>query len=386
MLKFLNKITTVGLRAAEGFQELKIGINAAHLNEQPTGIGVFTREVSRAMFNLHPEMVVFTSQTALDIPVRNLFSVPDSIKGSTRLINNLLRAAYLNSLLPLYGKKQKIDILYCPILEFPLVPAVPLVVTVHDLQPVAYPAQFGLSAYYFRLSLRLLGRIATRVTVVSEFVRKELLAATALPPDMVDVIYNGYDKKLFRPQDPGMRKEFLEKYSIQDDYILYVGNLFGYKNVRTLINAFLAIKDRLRHCLVIVGRRDCADSTLPHDDRILFMDYVPAGDLPKFYSYADLLVHPSLSEGFGFTPLEAMACGTPVLSSNRASLPEVVGDAGLLFDPLDEETLGTLILEVAGNSNLKKELIEKGFRQAGKFSWEETAAGLVSCCGRALTG
>ena len=110
-----------------------------------------------------------------------------------------------------------------------------------------------------------------------------------------------------------------------------MGNLFPYKNIRALAEAFLKIKDRIDHCLVIVGRKEFAAGQLITDERILYMDYVPDEDLPRFYSYADLLVHPSLSEGFGLTPLEAMACGTPVVSSNAGALPEVVGDAGMSF-------------------------------------------------------
>ncbi|MBI5100514.1 MAG: glycosyltransferase family 4 protein [Nitrospirae bacterium] len=363
---------------------MKIGINAAHLNETPTGIGVFTREVSEALLRQHKDIEIFTSLPPASFPDGQVSKVPEIIQGSTAFLQNLCRFLYLNLVLPGKGNKDKIDLLYCPMLEFPYAPMSRLVVTVHDLHPLLFPAQFGHSARYFKLSLRLLKKAASRVTVVSHFVKKELLNATDLEEDKIDVIPNGYDKTLFRPQALSAKQAFMERYSLKGNYILFVGNLFPYKNVRTLTEAFLRVKDRLDHELVIVGRKDLGGETLPLDDRILYMDYVPYHDLPGFYSYADLLVHPSLAEGFGFTPLEAMACGTPVLSSNRASLPEVVGEAGILFDPLDGASLGSLMVDVLGNKTLLRELGDKGTRQAEKFSWDRTASGLMKTFEKAM--
>ena len=181
------------------------------------------------------------------------------------------------------------------------------------------------------------------------------------------------------------RRDFLQRHSIEGPYILFVGNLFPYKNVKILIDAFLSIKDRIDHRLVIVGRREFSELALPVHERILYLGYIGQEDLPKIYCYADLLVHPSLSEGFGFTLLEAMACGTPVLASNRASMPEIVGDAGLLFDPTDCGELSSLLLSVLSRKALREELSEKGLRQAARFSWEEAAAGLLASCERAPT-
>ena len=365
---------------------MKIGINATHLNEEPTGIGVVTREVARNLYRLHRNVLTFTSLPGNSLAAGPVFRVPASTRGSKKLKNNLLRAVYLNTVLPLQARRSRIDVLYCPILEFPRFPLSPLVVTVHDLQPLAYPSQFGLSVHYFRYCLNRLSRVAARVTVVSGFVRKELLAATDLREELIDVIPNGYDAALFRPQDPALRDAFLSKYSLGGRYILYVGTLFPYKNVGLLADAFLGIADRLDHRLVIVGRRSPGDEILPRSDRIRYMDYVAHGDLPKFYAYADMLVHPSLSEGFGLTPLEAMACGTPVLASCRASLPEVVGDAGILFDPTDAGELGSLILKVASDKSLRAGMRERGLKRAGDFSWEKMAAGILESCRKAARG
>jgi glycosyltransferase involved in cell wall biosynthesis len=275
-------------------------------------------------------------------------------------------------------------VLFCPITEYPFLPLVPLVVHVHDLQPVKFAPQFKRAAVHFRISLNLLKNIARRVTVSSLAVKKDLLSATDLREDVIDVVPLAYNRELFFPRGPEGRAAFMSRHSLTRPYLLTVGNLFPYKNLDLLIEAFLKIQDAIPHLLVIVGRKEFASHEWASGERVLFTDYIPDAELPDFYSYADLLVHPSLSEGFGLTPLEAMACGTPVLSSSAASLPEVVGDAGLLFDPRDARALAELIVGVLHDGRLRAELSRKGLERAKIFSWEKTASGIIGACRRAL--
>jgi glycosyltransferase involved in cell wall biosynthesis len=363
---------------------VKIGINATFLHDKPTGLGVFTHEVSRALSGAKAAVLVFSPLSLEGIPDDSLFRVPYAIRGSMRFRHNLCRALYLNTILPARCRQRNVDALFCPMMEFPFVPGVPLVVHVHDLHPIQFASQFGRAAVFMRFSLRLMEKSVKRVTVSSDYVKKELLKATSLREGKIDVVPLAYNRTLFQPGGQEEKNDFLRKYSLQGKYILFVGNLFPYKNITTLVEAFFRIRDRISHCLVIVGRKEFFSGPLPQDERIRYMDYVPDEDLPRFYSFADMLVHPSLSEGFGLTPLEAMACGTPVLSSNRGSLPEVVGDAGILFDPLDGPALSELLLSVLRNEALRRELIEKGFRKAEQFSWDKTAAGILSSCEMAL--
>ncbi len=365
---------------------MKIGINATFLNEKPTGVGVFTREVSARLCALNKGTLVFTSvslNTAQEIQIRK---TPIRIRGSLKLSNNLSRLIYNNTVLPAMVKKHAINPLYCPIMEFPFVPLSPLIVTVHDLHPVYFEKQFGLAGSYFKLSLKLLSRFARRVIVPSNFVKRELLKAVKIRSDIIDVIPNGYDSTLFKPQSNELKQSFLETYGIRWPFILFVGSLFPYKNVKTLLKAFLDIKGRIPHSLIVIGRKELSPESLQEDERIIYLNYVRAEEIPKFYSYADLLVHPSLTEGFGMTVLEAMACGTPVISSNGGALPEVVGDGGILFDPTDSRALREKILQVIKNEGLRKELIEKGFRQVKRFSWDSTAEGILQTCEKALSG
>jgi glycosyltransferase involved in cell wall biosynthesis len=237
-----------------------------------------------------------------------------------------------------------------------------------------------------KVSLKLLERTAKRVIVSSDFIRKEVVMATNIREGMIDVVPLAYSDTLFTPMPGERRRDFLDKYHLKGKYLLFVGTLFPYKNLKTLTDAFLRIKNQIPHSLVIVGRKQSSAGPLARDERIVYVDYVPAEDLPLFYSYADMFIYPSLREGFGIPPLEAMACGTPVISSNGGSLPEVVGDAGLLFDPGDSEVLGGLILKVVHDERLRDGLIDKGFRNVKKFSWERTAEGIIRSCERAVEG
>lgn len=366
----------------KGNGEMRIGINATFLNEKPTGVGILTREVSR-IISLHKEMLMFTPVDQDDLPSGSVIKAPGGMKGSARLSNSLYRFAYINTILPVLCRLRGVNVLYCPILEFPFTPLTPLVVHLHDLHFVHFASDFGLAAPRMKFSLKLLGRIATRVIVSSEFVKKEVVAATNVGEAMIDVVPLAYSDSLFTTMPGEGKRAFFDKYRLKANYLLFVGTLFPYKNLKTLTDAFLRIKSQIPHSLVIVGRKQFSAGSLASDERIVYVDYVPAEDLPLFYSYADMFIYPSLSEGFGIPPLEAMACGAPVISSNGGSLPEVVGDAGLLFDPEDSGALGTLILKVVNDEKLRKDLIAKGFRNVKKFSWQRTAEGIIKSCERA---
>jgi glycosyltransferase involved in cell wall biosynthesis len=362
---------------------LKIGINATFLNEKPTGVGVFTREVSIRLCALNKNTCVFTS-VSLETSKECIKKTPVFIRGSLKITNNLNRFIYINTILPFIARKSGIDVLFCPIMEYPFISSSHLIVTVHDLHPVYFPEQFGLSSDYFKISLRLLPRLAHRVIVPSNFVKKELLKVLDINSESIDVIPLGYNAAIFNPQSDEMRLEFLKSYGIKGPFILFVGSLFPYKNIKVILKAFMDIKGKIPHSLIIIGRKELSLEPFQENERVRYLDYVGNYELPKFYSYADLLVHPSLTEGFGMTILEAMACGTPVISSKGGSLPEVVGDAGILFDPEDSNKLSELILTVINNEGLRKDMIEKGFRNVKKFSWDITAEGILKSCENAL--
>ena len=232
---------------------MKIAINATFLNERPTGAANFTIEIARIFSRTHKEIILFSSVALNDVTRDCIVKVPDRMRGSRRVSNNLYRFLYLNTMLPLLCRLKRADLLYCPIMEFPFVPLLPLVVHIHDLHFIHFPAEFGLAAPRMKFSLRLLSRIAKRVIVPSEFVRGELLRFTDIEEGIVDVVPLACDDKVFRPMPIEKKSEFLAKYSLPENYILFVGSLFPYKNLKTLVEAFSNIGDRIPHSLLIVG-------------------------------------------------------------------------------------------------------------------------------------
>lgn len=363
---------------------MKIGINATFLNDKPTGAAVYAKEVSCILAERHKDILFFSPVAYDDIPLEYICKTPDALKGSPDLSNSLYRAFYINTVLPVMCKLKHIDILYCPILEFPFIPLIPSVVHIHDLHFIHFSAQFGLAALRMKLSLKLVNNTVRRVIVSSEFVKRELIKKAVIEESRIDVVPLAYNSAVFRPVPAEMKERFLHKYNIKGNYILFVGSLFPYKNLKTLMAAFLKIKHKIPQFLVVAGRREFSADPLIGDERVLYLDYVAAEDLPFLYSYADLFVYPSLMEGFGIPPLEAMACGSPVISSNGGSLPEVVGNAGMLFDPMDADYLSRLIEELADNEAHRKELAERGFENIKRFSWEKTAEGILRSCEKAI--
>jgi len=358
---------------------MKIAINATFLNNQPTGVGNFTYEISKAITALHQETIIFSSVIINGASPKLQKLTNLKIQGSSKIKNNLLRLFYINTLLLLRCIKEKIDILYCPIMEFPFIRTMPTIVHIHDLHPIYFPSQFKLAAKRFKISLKLIKAIDW-IIVPSEYTKRELLRYVKIKENKIDVVFNAYNNKLFNPQPESMKKEFFFKYPIGRKYILFVGSLFEYKNVKALINSFNMIKNIIPHNLVIVGRKDTSLEPLQNDKRIFYMDYVPLEDLPKFYSFADLFVYPSLSEGFGIAPLEAMACGTPVIASNKASLPEVIGDAAVLIEPSNVNKLSETIVTILKSQQLRNELRDKGLRHVKNFSWNKTANRILQIC------
>jgi glycosyltransferase involved in cell wall biosynthesis len=366
--------------------EMKIGVNAAFLNEKPTGVGVFTREVTARLCKIRENTLVFASVPSGTVRKIQKIETPPGIRGSIRLSHNIMRFLYTNTMMPAIIKKHDMKVLFCPIPEFPFFGRHHLVVTVHDLHPVYFPRQFGLSAIHYKIALKLLSRHNNRVIVPSDFVRKELLRLTKISEENIDIVPLGYDSALFRPAGEDIKQDFLGRHNMKGPFILFVGSLFPYKNIMTLVKAFMNIKDRISHSLIIIGKKEVSSERLPEDGRIQYLDYVRKDDMPRFYSYADLLVHPSFVEGFGITILEAMACGTPVISSRGGSLPEIVGDAGILFDPEDGKALEEAILRVIHNKDLQRQLREKGLSRIERFSWDRTAEGVLSACEKVFRG
>ncbi len=255
------------------------------------------------------------------------------------------------------------------------------ILSVHDLTPLLYPEThpYGIVLHdkiFFPKTLLTADAIITG----SNNTKNDIIEKFNIPPEKIQVIYYAAHP-YFKPRPDEEIKRVKEKYGIDFPYILYVGTLEPRKNIITLLKAFSEmLKERTDVKLVIVGAKGWKYSGIFKfvndyhlNNYIIFTDYVEHSDLPAIYSGAKVFVYPSLYEGFGIPPLEAMSCGCPVITSNVSSLPEVVDSAGILVDPLNYHELKDSILEVINDENLGKSLRTKGLSRAEFFSWKKCA-------------
>lgn len=274
------------------------------------------------------------------------------------------------------------DVLFVPAHVIPLVCPVPTVVTVHDLGYVYYPeAHRPFDRWYLDWTTGRHARLATSIVADSQATRSDLIHHYQADPDRITVVYPGRDESLARVDASDRIAAAKDRYGIQGDYLLYLGTLQPRKNLVRLVEAFARLgSSALDVCLVLAGKKGwlyhslfARVESLGLGERVVFPGYIADEDKAALLSGAMALVYPSLYEGFGLPLLEAMACDTPVLTSNASSLPEVVGDAALLVDPLDTETITAGISRLINDIELRRSLIKKGRAQIRKFSWANAA-------------
>lgn len=279
-----------------------------------------------------------------------------------------------------------INLLHIPHTRVPLILPCPYVVTVHDLADFFYPADDGFrsSVRYF-LGRRALGA-AARVLAVSQATRRDVARLFHVPAERIEVVYNSIDDRLAQANASEEKQPVLERYGVNYPFLLYAGSVKPQKNVVRLIEAFAVLKGELETHpsyrelkLIVIGdepsnnpdlRRTVVRCRIPQEVR--FLGFVPLDVLRVFYQAAEAFVFPSLYEGFGLPPLEAMAQGTPVVVSNVAALPEVVGQAAVMVNPENIFDIARGIRRVLLESDTRALLRRRGLEQVKKFSWERS--------------
>ncbi len=253
----------------------------------------------------------------------------------------------------------------------------PTVVTIYDLSFLHFPEQFPkLQQWYLATQARLACRRARRVITISESTRQDVHRFFDIPLEQIDVVFPGVDG-IYQPQTETAVSQFKAQKGINGRFILHVGTLQPRKNIPTLLDAFAQIDEPDAQLVLVGGKGWLFDEifakvkALRIENRVRFTGYVPDEELPLWYAAADLLVFPSNYEGFGMPIIEAMACGTPVVASNSSSIPEAVGEAGLLFDTFNADDLAERMVNVLHNSELSDKMRHLGFAQAKKFSWTQ---------------
>ncbi|MCP4109529.1 MAG: glycosyltransferase family 4 protein [Desulfobacteraceae bacterium] len=347
----------------------KVYIDARTIHTFASGIGIYTR-------NLLNNFPGDKSSEITLIGNRGQLSQYDWA-GSARIIENTTPIYSIREQFELGFRIPKCDVFWSPHYNIPLFYRGRLVVTVLDLSHIAMPRFFAQSLHkklYARTMFYAVRRKADAILCISQFTKDELIKYTGADnEEKIHVIHCGVDESWFdiQKKKPPHTKPFL----------LFVGNVKPHKNLERLISAFARIKDRIPHDLVIIGRKEgfitgdksAIELATALSDRIHFTGYVNDDVLKQYMSYADVFILPSLYEGFGLPALEAMACGTAVIASNLASLPEVVGDAGLLADPYSIDSIAQAIQRVTEDKALADNLIRKGKERAAQFSWKQAA-------------
>lgn len=363
---------------------IKILYNALHLTGQFSGVQHTEECLMREAF-LHPDPDI-----CLEVLCPEDYGAVFSVQSFGQLVHvgvdgsqQWQRIGYEHFLMNRRLRSQQVDILHCPAYILPWHRNVPGIVTVHDTIALDFPAYCpAVSQAWFRFALPRSICHATKIIAVSHTVKKDILRRfPTVPAEKIEVIYHGINE-IFRKM-PSVEKlgEVHRKYWLPEKFILFVGNIEPKKNIVRLTDAFLRLIKYadIPHSLVIAGRfawkyRDVLQKAAfqGNNGRILFPGYVAQSDLPAVYSLADMFVFPSLYEGFGIPPLEAMACGVPVIVSNAGALPEITAGNALLVDPLSVTSIEKSMYQLLHNRALRYRLVEGGRLHARKFRWKST--------------
>ena len=361
---------------------VKIAIDIRRMSE--FGVGTYIRNVVRALGRLDRETTYFLIGTPAK--VQEIGTLPQNFK--TVPLSSPERSVQGYREFRTALKQLDCDLVHIPnLFSVPRGLPCPYVMTVHDLlEHMAWSS--GQSGFWRSLHFQLTKRVlrgAARIFAVSNFTRTEIEKHFEIPPDRIEVVYNAIDERFLRGHASQADRELIaQRYQVTYPFLLYAGKISPHKNVVRMIEAFSALRSELERDeafpdlkLIIIGddlsgnpdlRRTVVRSGVQNDVR--FLGFIPIEVLRTFYDEAKIFVFPSLYEGFGMPPLEAMAHGTPVVTSNVSSLPEVVGSAAVLVNPENVFEIMRALHRVLVDPVLRERMKERGYQQVAKFSWD----------------
>jgi glycosyltransferase involved in cell wall biosynthesis len=356
---------------------VRIAIDARKLRDY--GIGTYVRNVLRHLSRIDrdTEYVLLCRQNDCGIAAElgeNFRSIPESAPAYS--IREQLAV-------PMDLRREGIDLFHAPHYVLPPLTPCRSVVTIHDCIHLQFPQYLPnrLGYAYARTALWIAAHRSARVLTVSEASKRDILKYFNIPAGKIDVIYNAIDERFGQEPSAEDVSRVKERYQLNDPYVLYAGNIKPHKNLERLIEAFHLLRregaDQVK--LLIIGDEISKYATLRRavhryklHQHVRFFGFVPDRTLAVLYRLAAVFVFPSLYEGFGLPPLEAMASGTPVITSNVSSLPEVVGDAALLIDPYDPIAIEQAMRRVLGDAALRADLRQRGLARVKEFSWDRS--------------
>lgn len=362
---------------------MRIAIDAHMVGARETGNETYALGLIRGLLNLPFE-------ARADLDLRLLTAHPERLVSRLGPEHRtLIRRVRPESVLripfsmPLQTLREGIDLLHVTYVA-PPIGACPYVPTVHDISYEFFPQFFPPHVrWMLRTLVPLTMRRAPRIITVSEHARREIAARYRLPLERIVVTYEAADERYSPVTDVDQLAAMRARYGLGARYLLALGNLQPRKNLARLVEAYADLRRHNRLIgvqLVLAGKAQWRESELfgvvarnGLIEDVLFPGYIDDADLPALYSGAEAFVYPSIYEGFGLPPLEAMACGTPVVCSNAASLPEVVGDAALMIEPHSTVALAEALLQVTENPGCRADLVSRGRRRVAKFTWRSCA-------------
>ncbi|MGK7938774.1 MAG: glycosyltransferase family 4 protein [Crocosphaera sp.] len=343
-------------------------INLSLLLSKPTGITVYANNVFPYLKSLRPTLLA--SQQYQDF---NTYLVPNNLtpeEGSKGHLNRLLWTQFK---LPKIYNKLQANLLFSPVPEAPLYSKCRSVVMVHDLIPLRFPKKTSPLTPYFKYYIPQVLKQAEHIICNSQATAKDIVEIFNIPAQKITPILLAYDQQHFQPLK-------VKEDVINIPYFLYLGRHDPHKNVNRIVEAFSELKNPQNYELWLAGPTDKRYTPkliqqaeeLGIKKQLKILDYVEYKELPILLNQALALVFPSLWEGFGFPVLEAMGCGTPVITSNLSSLPEVAGDAALLINPYNVSEITAAMEIIAIDNDMRSQLKRLGLQQAKKFSWQTT--------------
>lgn len=367
----------------EPHNNMKVVINALQYKPNGSGISVMLRE----LFGVYTQITKHPCQVILphDGPEFPAGEGTELIRSPWRYHQGLRRMFFQTFQL---GRKYCRDAVLLTVdskTPFSLPGNCKLVPLVTDLAMYRLPETYRRSrVLWWKLQYRYIRRRADFFLAVSEFTKREMTELLKIPAEKIHVVPCACSERMVRVADPDKLDGLRRKYALPEHYILFVGNANPRKNLERTIQAFDRLKERttLPHQLVIAGEpgwkfdRKKALKNIAHRGDVKFIGFAPDEDMPALYSAADLSVFTTLYEGFGIPVIEAQTCGVPVVAGSGSALPEVAGDGAVLVDPLDVESICQGMRTVLQDPVLAKGLVEKGFRNAQRFSWKASAVRL----------
>jgi len=368
---------------------MRIGINFHTMDENISGVEYYSLGLINALvrFCRQHHYIVYTNQRRLVeqyVPASDNLTVVKVRSLNTRIA----RIIWEQTLLPRLATRDGLDLLHCLSYVCPILKkSLPYIVTIHDTIAIEYPRWCRrTNALHFNILMKAVVDTASRIIAVSKFTGERLRHIFNQASSKLRVIYPGIDE-IFRHETNRYHQAAIKnRYKLPDRYILYVGNIEPKKNVMTV----LKLQDSLSrlgwpHKLVIVGKRTWrAREELKAIKRacalkqVIRTGYVERSDLPYIYQMADVFVFPSLCEGFGFPPLEAMACGTPVVSTCRGALGETIREAALIVEPDDISQITQAVVSLLKDESLRERHIRAGFYTSARFRWARAAGQTLS--------